>query len=290
MFPDVQLGYNTNGFAHHRLVDAIEIIGRLGYGCVAITLDHYALDPWCLDLPNEIGTVKTQLAEFGLSCVIETGARYLLDPWRKHEPTLLSHGVENRRHRLEFLKRAIDIAVALDAAAVSFWSGVKPADAADACAWERLVQGCHELADYAELKDMTLGFEPEPGMFIETLNGYGRLKSQVASPAFKLTLDVGHVLITEKVSVDACIRQFREEIVNIHLEDMKKERHAHLFFGEGEIGFDSVLKALDDIRYTGPICVELSRHSHQAVETAQSAIQFLSNRPIPNTTAGTDPP
>jgi L-ribulose-5-phosphate 3-epimerase len=271
----LQLGYNTNGFAHHRLVDAIEIIGGLGYRCVAISLDHGALDPWSQDLPHEIGRVKAKLAEYKLSCVVETGARYLLDPWRKHEPTLLSNGVDKRRHRIEFLNRAIDIAVDLDAAAVSFWSGVKPEAVSVDRAWQRLDEGCRHVARYAESKGMQLGFEPEPGMFIETLDGFYRLKSRVASPAFQLTLDVGHALITEPVSVAACIRQYRENIVNIHLEDMKKSRHDHLFFGDGEIDFNSVFQALGDIRYAGPICVELSRHSHLSVETSQSALQFL---------------
>ncbi|MBC2741608.1 MAG: sugar phosphate isomerase/epimerase [Desulfosarcina sp.] len=285
----MQLGYNTNGFAHHRLVDAIEIVGRLGYRCVAITLDHCALDPWGKDLPAEIREVKAKLTEFGLSCVIETGARFLLDPWRKHEPTMLSHGAENRRHRLEFLKRAVDIAVDLNAAAVSFWSGGNPEDVSDENAWQRLVQGCREVARYAGERGMPLGFEPEPGMFIETLAGYERLKSHVASPEFKLTLDIGHALITEDICVDACIRRYSEDIVNIHLEDMKKTRHDHLFFGDGEIDFKSVFQAIADIRYTGPICVELSRHSHQAVETARLARYFLSNLNLP-LTADTDPP
>ena len=51
--------------------------------------------------------------------------------------------------------------------------------------------------------------------------------------------------------------------------------HDHLMFGEGEIDFAPVLQTLHEIGYTGGVHVELSRHSHDAVETARRALAFL---------------
>ena len=39
------LGYNTNGMAHHDLVDAVTLLAEIGYRSVAITIDHGALSP-----------------------------------------------------------------------------------------------------------------------------------------------------------------------------------------------------------------------------------------------------
>src|SRR5262245_55649941 len=122
------LGYNTNGFAHHRLEDALEILGQLGYRSVALTLDYHALNPYDDDwkLSEQLDVVKLILEHYGLRCVIETGTRFLLDRWRKHQPTLLDADLKERGRRLDFLCRAIDIAAHLGADAVSFWSGEAP--------------------------------------------------------------------------------------------------------------------------------------------------------------------
>ena len=86
------LGYNTNGFAHHRLEDAVEIVAELGYRGVALTVDVHHLNPFDPDddLPYRTNVVLDELVISRLRCVIETGARFLLDPRQKHQPTLLS--------------------------------------------------------------------------------------------------------------------------------------------------------------------------------------------------------
>src|SRR5215510_8605909 len=83
-------GYNTNGFAHHRLEDAIEILAELGYQSVALTLDYHALNPFDPYMPRQLAAVKGLLRKHGLRSVVETGARFLLDPRRKHHPTIVS--------------------------------------------------------------------------------------------------------------------------------------------------------------------------------------------------------
>ncbi len=47
-------------------------------------------------------------------------------------------------------------------------------------------------------------------------------------------------------------------------------------FGEGDMNFPPIIEALRNTNYAGPIHVELSRHSHNAVEVARKSFQFLS--------------
>src|SRR5438034_11464784 len=103
----MRFGYNTNGFAHHRLEDALPILADLGYDSVALTLDYHALNPYDPDLDRQLVIVGNLLHKLNLRSVIETGARFLLDPWRKQQPTLLSPEPEQRARRLDFLRRAV---------------------------------------------------------------------------------------------------------------------------------------------------------------------------------------
>lgn len=271
----LRLGYNTNGFNCHALEAALEIIAGLGYRGVAITLDNYILNPRASDLDRQLDRTGTILEKNSLACVVETGARFLLNPWSKHEPTLVSAEANGRKVRLIFLKRAVDIAARLGGQALSFWSGIRPAEVEDAAAWDWLVAGCSELSEYAGPLGVPLAFEPEPGMFIENLTQYRKLAKRVADPLFGLTLDVGHAFLTEDSSIADCILNFKDHIRNIHLEDMLKGAHQHLQFGEGQIEFSEVFDALKEIQYAGLVNVELSRHSRNAVNAAGQAMEYL---------------
>jgi L-ribulose-5-phosphate 3-epimerase len=269
----MRYGYGTNGFANHRLDDALAVIAELGYEGVALTLDHAHLDPFAPDLAARTARVGRRLAELGLAVVIETGARYLLDPRRKHEPTLLSG---NREPRETFLRLAVDIGADLGAEAVSFWSGIRPPALDPAAAWDRLISGCAAVLDHATRRGVVLGFEPEPGMLVEDLAGYERLRAALGdADRFGLTLDIGHCRCNEPLPVPDCVRLAGPRLVNVQIDDMRRGTHEHLEFGAGEIDFPPVLAALAEVGYRGLVAVELPRHSHAAPAIAERSLAFL---------------
>ena len=268
-------GYNTNGFAHHRLEDAIVLLAELGYRSIALTLDYHALNPFDPDLSRQLSTVKALLEKHSLHSVIETGARFLLDPRRKHQPTLLSPSPDRNR-RLDFLKRAVDIAADLGSDAVSFWSGKAGLSGFDpkniGSGWRTAAFTCVAMRKPRRVR---LAFEPEPGMFIDTMDRFAELRDRVDHPLFGLTIDIGHLHCLGEVPIADQLRRWRERLWNIHIEDMRRGVHDHLMFGEGEIDFGEVLETLQEIGYGGGVHVELSRHSHDAVETARRSLEFL---------------
>ncbi len=276
----MKLGYNTNGLAHHRLVDAIDLLADLEYQSVAITLDAGVLDPYDGQetLRRQIAQARSALDRRGLSRVVETGARYLLNPRVKHDPTLMDPDPARRAVRSDFLHRAIDLAAALGAEAVSLWSGCVPDDPAPSAGLDRLAEGLRPLLAHAERVNIPLAFEPEPGMFIDTLDQFARLDERIRHPFFQLTMDVGHVHCLDEGDIPALVRAWGPRIVNVHIEDMVRGVHEHLMFGEGTMNFPAICQSFHEIGYPGGLHVELSRHSHQGVEAASSAALFL--RPL----------
>jgi L-ribulose-5-phosphate 3-epimerase len=225
-----------------------------------------------------VSQVRAALDGHGLSCVIETGARYLLNPRRKHDPTLMDPDPARRAIRIDFLQRAIDLAQALGAEAVSLWSGCPPAAIEEGPGLHRLAAGLKRVLDHAERAHIPLAFEPEPGMFIDTLERFLRIDERIRHPLFQLTVDLGHVYCTKEGDIPTLIRSWAARIRNIHIEDMVQGTHEHLMFGEGTMDFPPICRALGEIGYSGGVHVELSRHSHQGFDAASKAAAFL--RPL----------
>lgn len=271
----MKLGYNTNGLAFHRWTDGLELLADIGYRSAAITIDHHCLDPYAAGIVAEVDHMAHVLRRLGLSSVVETGARFLLNPRVKHEPTLMSPGEDERELRVDFLKRAIDIAADLGSEAMSFWSGILREPISHQAALERLALGCEAVIDYAAVRNVKLAFEPEPGMFIDTFASYAKLLRLVDAPHFGLTVDIGHVHCVEDGAIADHLRHWSDRLYNVHIEDMKRGVHEHLRIGEGEIDFPPVMHALQEIGYTGGVHVELSRHSHMAPEVMQETYDFL---------------
>jgi L-ribulose-5-phosphate 3-epimerase len=285
-----RIGYNTNGLAHNRPEDALRIVGELGYEALALTPDPGCVDPFNLS-QGQVHDLCDLSLEHGVEFVVETGSRYLLDPSRKHFPTLLEDSAADRARRVDFLIRCVDLAVSLDSSVVSLWSGSAPggvvADWSESpddpqpgvdCeqAWRFLCEGLEQVLAYTKDSGVRLAFEPEPGMFIARPQGFGELLERLGSTGDELgmTLDVGHCLVTDD-SIPAAINQWKDRIINVHLEDIADGLHDHRMFGEGDLDLRGTLRALVDAGFDGVASVELSRDSHRGPLAAAEAMAHI---------------
>ncbi len=280
-----RLAYNTNGLAHHRVLDALALLADLGYEGVALTPDVGQLDPYRLD-PREVEAVRARSESLGLELALETGARYLLDPFRKHGPNLLDEEAEGRARRLDFHRRCLDLARELGAPLMSIWAGAAPGGMTAEGGvggrereelWTRLVDGVRSTLDLAAERGVALAFEPEPGMFVERPSGWRELRRRLGADgtALGLTLDVGHLLCTGDLPVPDQIRALAPDLAHLHLDDIRAGVHEHLPFGQGDLDLPGTLAALLEVGYRGLAAVELSRDSHRGPAAAHQALASL---------------
>ncbi|WP_211215455.1 sugar phosphate isomerase/epimerase family protein [Agromyces subbeticus] len=267
------IGYGTNGFADHTLDDTLTVLEANGYGALALTLGHPHLDPFADDAFERAARLRTHLDELGWPVVVETGSRYLLDPFVKHRPTLVDLDAEPR---LRFLARAIELAAALRADCVSLWSGVVPGDVSPADAWSMLVERMGGIVELADTAGVRLGFEPEPGMLVETVADALRLRGELGAPAaFGITVDLGHCVAVEPEGVVGALRAAGGLLVNVQVDDMLPGVHEHLELGHGQLDLAAALATLHEIDYRGVAAIELPRHSHDAPGAAARGIRAI---------------
>lgn len=278
--PRYRIGYCTSGLTLHRLDDALRLLADLGYRGVFLTLDVHHLDPFAPDLPRRVDALAALLVELDLEVVIETGARYLLDPRRKHWPTLLA--AENFEPRVELLDRALTIARDLGGRCISTWSGT-PDEKDDAeIVWQRLTERLHPLLELAQQRGVRLGFEPEPGMLVETVPDWHRLRADLGThQAFGLSLDCGHLLVTGEGAPQDVLLEESEHLVAVAIEDMKRGLHEHLPFGEGDLDLPPLVDALARSSFDGVVAVELGRHAHEGPRQATRSRDILSALGVP---------
>lgn len=269
----LRLGYGLNGFTGHRLADACAVVSSLGYEGVGLTLDQPHLDPFG-DLPAQIAHARRCLQANSLASVVETGSRYVLDPFHKHEPTLVSD--DGRDRRVELLRRAVRIAHELESEAMSCWSGTAPSGVGAAVLWRRVVNGLGPVLDDAARLGVTVCVEPEPGMFLATLDDVLALRERLGHPEhLRITLDLGHLVCNEPRTPAETVREASSLLGNVQVDDMVRDVHEHLELGTGELDLDAVLGALVETGYAGLACVELPRHSHAAPAVARSTMVAL---------------
>src|SRR5690606_32298723 len=96
---------------------------------------------------------------------------------------------------------------------VSLWSGVAHQTVSSVDLMNQLKEGLLPVLDYAAKKNVLIGFEPEPGMVIDTMAAYAQLCEAIPHPQLRLTLDIGHLYCQGELPIEDQIRQWAPKLV-----------------------------------------------------------------------------
>ncbi len=201
-----KLSYSTFGLTQLSFLDAIDAVDKAGYPGIELSFHRDQFNPFEIT-DDDLTTIKKRFETTRVRPACVATASHFFTPSRPHEPSLMCIEAAGRKRRINLVKRGIDVARKLGVDLVTFGSGFIRDDHVAHTSIdpnELLVDSIQQcLKEVRSDEDITLLIEPEPGMFIETLDQGIRLVNEVNSPKFKLHLDLCHNYCSEKDYIDA---------------------------------------------------------------------------------------
>jgi protein FrlC len=277
----IRYAFSTNAYSRFSLFEAIQRIHAHGYKGIEILADVPHAFPFQLSF-KEISEVTRILEQTGLSVSnINANTALGFHPSTVlsigevvFEPSLCSKQKERRNERIDYTKRCIDLAVEWGSPCVSVTSGrCLPGNPPDQ-AFQYFSDSIQQILDYAIQKEINIGIEYEPGLLLENANEVAQLLKNVQSPNLGVNLDLGHVQVIGE-PLNETIKRFADKIWNIHLEDIRNQKHYHLIPGEGNMDFDAIFAALKSIGYERFVTLELYSYPDSPDDAANRSITFL---------------
>jgi len=214
-------------------------------------------------------------------------------------PNPLDPDVNKSRFYTEHIKKVIDAAAMLGVNNMNTFIGrdknksVEDNFKSFSKVWKPLIR-------YAESKKVKVGIENCPMIFTNdewpgglnlatTPAIWRRMFSEIKSDYFGLNLDPSH-LCWQQMDYIKPVYEFRDKIFHVHLKDAKVHRdklddvgimatplefHTPKLPGLGDINWSSFISALNDIRYTGAVCVEVEDKTYEgSLENRKYSLQL----------------
>lgn len=202
----IKLSYSTFGLTNLDFLRAIEEVDKVGYPGVELSFHRDQFNPF--DITDDyLAAIKKKLDSLEVTAACVSTASHFFTPQRPHEPSLMSPDLAGRKRRIDLVRRGIHVARALGVPLVSFGSGfIRDEHISNPSVNPRelLVDSVHQcLKELHNDEDITLLIEPEPGMYIETLEQGMSLVDEVGSKRFQLHLDLNHNYCSETNYLEA---------------------------------------------------------------------------------------
>ena len=216
-----KLSYSTNGLTNLDFFTAIEEVENAGFDGVELSFQSKQFNPFLLKNEDCFKIKKFFDKKKVKPVCISTATTFFLSDI-PHEPSLISIDKNKRKQRIELIKKGIEIAKIIDIPTVSFQSGYirkEHIDNSSIDSRKLLIEGIKECLHDSE--NIKLVIEPEPGMFIETLEEAIDLINEVNHPNFRLHVDICHAYCTENDYVNS-IAKCIPYIEYMHLADIKE--------------------------------------------------------------------
>ncbi|MFC7058546.1 sugar phosphate isomerase/epimerase family protein [Halovenus salina] len=272
----MDFAFSTNAFREYDLVEAIEILGDIGYDGVEVLLDTPHLYP-PEATEEDVERVREAVDDAGLE-ISNCNAFMLTAIEDFHHPSFIEEDPSYRQRRIDYTLDAVETTAALGADHLSIEPGGPiPEGRSRAWALDTFEDGLREVLERAEEVGVDVMVEPEPDLLIETSAQFLELADRIDSPRLRCNFDAGHFFCVGEQPADL-VETLSSYTTHYHLEDIPASReHEHTQLGDGGMDIEGVLDAIAADGYDGYVTVELYPYEETAAETAREALAYLAD-------------
>jgi sugar phosphate isomerase/epimerase len=269
--------YSTNAYTKWPLDRAVADVAKRGFTGIEILADvPHAFPAAGLDLDG----LKTALASSKLAVAnLNANTTLGLDPKGRDPsgfwPGFLDSAIGVRKMKIEYFKNVIDLAREIGSPAVCTASGIRPPGTPDREAFSRMAAALEEILDHAgRAPQVRVGLEYEPGFYLGDLASTLRVVRELGHPQLGFNLDIGHAWCVGD-DLEKAIGEAGPRIWNLHVEDIKGRVHEHLVPGRGDLDFAAMFRALERVKYSGFLTLELYPYKDKPGEAGEEGLKFL---------------
>ena len=236
----IRLSYSTFGLTKLTLSEAIDAVAQAGYSGIELSFHRDQFNPFDLT-DDSLDAVQRSLKATGLVPACVATASHFFTPSRPHEPSLMALDTAGRKRRIDLVKRGIRVARRLGVKLVTFGSGFVREEHVRHPSVDPqglLVDSIREcLREIGDGDDITLLIEPEPGMFVETLDQGLALIKAVGSKRFALHIDICHAYCSEADYLGA-LTKAAPYARYLHISDARRGWNLKIVEDHPMLGFD----------------------------------------------------
>ncbi|MGN6366737.1 MAG: sugar phosphate isomerase/epimerase family protein [Phycisphaerae bacterium] len=274
----MKLAFSTNAFVRFSLAEAIECVGRLGYGGVEILADkpHWYPDQYDAAEADRVASLlqRAKLAVSNVNANCTFGYWKDAPPEAFFEPSLVSPVARLGGDRIRMIQNTLQFAKGVGAENISITSGkalpTMPPDAA----MKQLRESLGPVLEVAERLKVRVGIECEPGLLIEWAHELRDLIDRTGSKMLGANLDIGHSIVLGE-DVAGALKLLDGRVWNCHIEDLPGRKHYHLIPGTGTMDWVKLKDALIASRYDRFLTVELYTYPDRPAEAAEQSLAYL---------------
>lgn len=176
--------------------------------------------------------------------------------------------LDDELHRIT---RAAQLAVTFEAGRLVVGGGARRAAGTSAEDYVRLGAGLDRVVDIAEAHGLAASYHPHLGTMAESPDEIERVfeHSRIA-----FCPDTAH-LAAGGGDPAALIRRYADRVAHVHLKDLTRAPLAFQPLGAGELDFDDILGAINEVGYDDWLVVELDTFDGDPKAAAETSKAFL---------------